>query len=190
MKYGLIIFCITTFLIANTYSDGKYVQKLKSWKKYYQMAGIAFVGISSYAYIKKFPEKSHGFIHNANGLIKQLPIDSDAGDFLSPMLDLTNNGFFGNNQEQNMDYMNTGQPQQKRMMRSGKNSSKRSVSETKKKYVASTQDWKCGNCKKKLPAWFEVDHMVRLDRGGSNHIDNLVALCRDCHGEKTAHENF
>jgi 5-methylcytosine-specific restriction endonuclease McrA len=37
-----------------------------------------------------------------------------------------------------------------------------------------------------LPAWFEVDHVIALEHGGSNHVDNLVALCRDCHGKKTA----
>ena len=46
------------------------------------------------------------------------------------------------------------------------------------------------NCKNKLPAWFEVDHKIRLDQGGSNDIDNLVALCRNCHGKKTASENM
>ena len=79
------------------------------------------------------------------------------------------------------------------MMNSGggrQGATKRSVSETKKKYVAAHQNWCCGNCKKQLPAWFEVDHKVRLEYGGSNHIDNLVALCRDCHGEKTAKENL
>ena len=194
MKYGVIIFIVTSFLIANTYTDGKYVQILKSWKKYYQMAGIAFVGISAYAYIKKFPDKSQGFIHSANGIIKQLPIDKDTGDLLTPVLNFTSQSFSPQQQyNQNLDYRNTYQsmpPQQKRMLASGKNNTKRSVSETKKKYVASIQDWKCGKCKKKLPAWFEVDHKVRLDMGGSNHIDNLVALCRDCHGEKTAYENF
>jgi 5-methylcytosine-specific restriction endonuclease McrA len=67
---------------------------------------------------------------------------------------------------------------------------KRSVSETKKKFVASRQGWKCGDCQQQLNAWFEVDHKVRLEYGGSNHIDNLVALCRDCHGEKTSMENL
>jgi 5-methylcytosine-specific restriction endonuclease McrA len=75
-------------------------------------------------------------------------------------------------------------------MNSGKKSTKRCVSETKKKFVAAQQNWKCGKCTKQLPAWFEVDHKIRLEYGGSNHIDNLVALCRDCHGEKTAIENL
>jgi 5-methylcytosine-specific restriction endonuclease McrA len=79
---------------------------------------------------------------------------------------------------------------ERRMLNSGKNGTKRSVSETKKKFVASQQNWKCGHCQKQLPAWFEVDHKIRLDNGGSNHVDNLVALCRDCHGRKTAMENL
>ena len=75
-------------------------------------------------------------------------------------------------------------------MESGKTGTKRCVSEKKKKFVASQQNWKCGHCQKQLPAWFEVDHKIRLDNGGSNHVDNLVALCRDCHGRKTAMENL
>lgn len=79
-----------------------------------------------------------------------------------------------------------GTPAERRILNSGKNSSKRSVSETKKKYVAAQQGWKCGDCQRQLPAWFEVDHVIALEHGGSNHVDNLVALCRDCHGKKTA----
>ena len=64
------------------------------------------------------------------------------------------------------------------------------MSETKKKFVAARQNWHCGKCKRQLPAWFEVDHTVRLDNGGTNDVNNLLALCRDCHGEKTAMENL
>ena len=67
---------------------------------------------------------------------------------------------------------------------------KRSVSETKKKFVAASQGWKCRSCNNMLPAWFEVDHTTRLDQGGTNNVDNLVALCRECHGKKTAMENL
>jgi hypothetical protein len=173
MKIELLIIAITAFFVANTYYDGKYVQLLKSWKKYYQMAGIAFAGISAYAYLKKFP------------------IDKEAGDLLTPLLNMTKEGFSnpaqGHPIQQGQGNIT---PQQKRMMNSGKQSTKRSVSETKKKYVASQQGWTCGKCKRQLPAWFEVDHKTRLEYGGSNHVDNLVALCRDCHGEKTAMENL
>ena len=67
---------------------------------------------------------------------------------------------------------------------------KRCVSETKKKYVASNQNWKCGHCNNQLEAWYEIDHKIRLEHGGDNHINNLVALCRNCHGKKTAIENM
>ena len=66
----------------------------------------------------------------------------------------------------------------------GKKGTKRSVSETKKKYVAAQQEWKCNNCAHQLNHTFEVDHKVDLRYGGTNHVSNLVALCRNCHGEK------
>ena len=62
---------------------------------------------------------------------------------------------------------------------------KRNVSETKKKYVAAEQHWKCGNCNNELDASFEVHHKVPLYMGGDNDSNNLVALCRNCHGKET-----
>lgn len=205
MKFELLIFGITAFFIANTYHDGKYVAILKSWKKYYQMAGIAFAGVSAYAFIKKYPSHSRSLFSHANGIIKYMPIDKEAGDLLSPILNMSQQclggpeSFAGINQHQahqahqahHYPMMNAGKnPQETRILNSGKQGTKRSVSETKKKFVAAEQGWKCGNCQKQLPAWFEVDHKTRLDQGGSNHVDNLVALCRDCHGQKTAFENL
>ncbi len=184
MKIELLIFGVTAFFVANTYYDGKYVQMVKSWKKYYQMAGIAFVGISAYAFMKKYPSHSHSLLSHANGIIKYMPIDKEAGDLISPILGMAQSGGGSCNVSPQIP------PQQKRMMNSGRQGTKRCVSETKKKYVAAQQGWACGSCKQQLPAWFEVDHKIRLDSGGSNHVDNLVALCRDCHGRKTAFENL
>ena len=59
-----------------------------------------------------------------------------------------------------------------------------------KRWVAAQQDWKCGHCKNKLPASFEIDHIKALCNGGTNNRDNLVALCRNCHGEKTLKERL
>ena len=191
MKFELLIFGITAFFIANTYHDGKYVSILKSWKKYYQMAAIGFAGISAYAFIKKYPSHSRSLCDHANGIIKYMPIDKEAGDLLSPLLSMSTN-YIGHQDGGAglMSNSNDLSAQQKRMLNSGKQGTKRSVSETKKKFVAASQDWKCGGCKQQLPAWFEVDHKIRLDQGGSNHVNNLVALCRDCHGRKTACENL
>ena len=113
-----------------------------------------------------------------------MPVKKGTADVLTPFFDFTK----ATQRVGGMVNQNT--PQMKRMMNSGRLGNKRSVSETKKKFVAAKQNWCCGDCKKQLPAWFEVDHTVRLEHGGSNHVDNLVALCRDCHGKKTAIENL
>ena len=201
MKFELVVFGLTAFFIANTYYDGKYVQIMKGWKKYYQMISIGFVGLSAYLFIKKYPGHSRSLFTHANGIIKYLPIDKDATNFL---FDLTDKREMFSQPNDNYNNNNYSAAQQ-RVMTSGANNNvnvggagvagtikatKRSVSETKKKFVAAQQGWKCGACKQQLPAWFEVDHKIRLDNGGSNHVDNLVALCRDCHGKKTAFENL
>ena len=178
MKVELLVLVITGFFIANTYYDGKYMAMLKSWTKYYKMAGIAFAGLSAYLFFKKYPSDTRTLLSSASGVIRHLPVDRSAADFLDPIIHMTKSSG-------NMDYT-----QQAQTIRKPSNSTKRCVSETKKKYVAAQQGWKCGRCQCQLPAWFEVDHTVRLEHGGTNHVDNLVALCRDCHGEKTALENL
>ena len=196
MKFELLIFGVTGFLVMNAYYDDKYLQMLKTWKKYYQMAAIGFVGLSAYLFIKKYPQHSSSLFTHANGLIKCLPIDKNAGDLLTPMFNLAQTNLFNgipndnNNNNNNRNSTSTSEQKSQRMETSGGNGSKRSVSETKKKFVASQQNWKCDSCKQQLTAWFEVDHKVRLGSGGTNHISNLVALCRECHGKKTAFENF
>jgi hypothetical protein len=161
------------------------------------MISIGFVGLSAYLFIRKYPGHSRSLFTHANGIIKYLPIDKDATNLL---FDLTDKG------QMFSEPPNSYAVQQNRVMNSGGGNAmasgaglntngpvkatKRSVSETKKKFVAAQQGWKCGACKQQLPAWFEVDHKIRLDNGGSNHVDNLVALCRDCHGKKTAFENL
>ena len=107
------------------------------------------------------------------------------------ILDFTSKRNFGDVQEHPIVRVPNAQSRsQEIMMKSGKKGTKRSVSETKKKFVASRQQWCCKHCQDQLNAWFEVDHKVRLEHGGSNHVDNLEALCRECHGKKTAMENL
>lgn len=175
MRIEIVVLLITGFFIANAYHDGKYVEMLKSWKKYYQMAGIAFAGLSAYLFFKKNPSDTRTLISSASGVIRHLPIDKSVGDLFEPLMKISNH---------------TDNIRQEKIITTGGNSSKRCVSETKKKYVAAKQGWKCGKCQKQLPAWFEIDHTIRLDHNGTNNVDNLVAMCRECHGEKTALENL
>jgi len=201
MKTEYIIFIITAFLIANTYYDGKFLKSLQSSQKYIKMATFAFIGLSIYLFAKKNPDQSRTMFMHANDIIKYMPVSKDTVDVLSPFLDFTNKtAMFGVGNETGENTQKRFVPptgggaslnhKQNKILSSGKTSTKRCVSETKKKFVAAQQGWKCQHCTRQLPAWFEVDHVVRLEHGGTNHIDNLVALCRDCHGKKTAIENL
>lgn len=201
MRFELILVLITGFIVANIYTEGKYIKLMMSWKKYYQMAGVVFGALMLYTLIKKNPLRAKEIITTSNDYIKYLPVDRDTSTFLSPILDFTSKQNFFDSQYQSIDGGNYNYPivsmpdatervGETRMLNSGKKTTKRSVSETKKKFVASRQNWCCGDCQQQLSAWFEVDHKIRLEHGGSNHIDNLVALCRECHGKKTAMENL
>lgn len=188
MKLEIVIFGATAFFIANSYYDGKYVALLKSWKKYYQMAFYAFLGLSVYLFVKRNPAQSHSLIKHANGIIKYMPIDKDASDMLTPVFNFTKNSMEGFDTTRGENRLVNSGLVSKENLNGG--TTKRSVSETKKKYVASKQNWKCQDCREQLTAWFEVHHKLPLERGGSNHIDNLVALCRNCHGAHTALDNL
>lgn len=203
MRIELVFILITASVMANIYTDGKYLTKLLSYKKYYKMGGVAFGAFVLYWMIKKKPERTREMINTSHEYLKYLPIDKDTSNVLSPILDFTSNQNFSSDLGTGtaaaggsygiMNMLMPGQDyshQEARLMKSGKTGTKRSVSETKKKFVAAQQNWTCGDCKEQLSAWFEVDHKVRLEYGGSNHIDNLVALCRECHGKKTAIENL
>ena len=195
MRIEIIILLITAFIIYNIYTDGKYTKWYIIWKKEIQMGIVAIIGISIFLLFKRNPSQCKQMLLHANNVVKYMPIDKSTMGFISPILDFTssnkipfmNNLNINNNPGQQYDTSNlipqtTSLPAQK--------ATKRSVSETKKKYVASTQNWKCGECQQQLNAWFEVDHITRLEYGGSNETSNLVALCRECHGQKTAMENM
>lgn len=175
MRIELWIVVITSFFMMNAYYDNYYLQLFKLHKKYIQMVMYAFMGLAIYLVFKRNPAQSRELVSQAHNFLKYLPIDKSAVHLVNPILSsCSNENTLGSN----------------RIMSSGKATHKRSVSESKKKWVASQQEWKCGECKEQLPAWFEVDHIIRLADGGSNDVDNLVAYCRACHGKKTMMENF
>ena len=192
MRFEIVIFFITIFVVANIYTDGKYLKLALSWKKYYQMIGVAFFGYMLCWLMRKSPEKAQSMLVASNEYLKYLPVDKSTTDFISPILDFTSKHDFGGPRPQQYEsrILHSGGGGRVEETSGRVGATKRSVSETKKKFVAARQNWHCGDCQKQLPAWFEVDHTIRLENGGSNHVDNLVALCRDCHGKKTAIENL
>jgi hypothetical protein len=177
--------------VYNAYTDGKYTKMVMSFKKYYKMIFYSLLGIGIYYMLKRNPSRGKDMLFYANNVVKCLPIDKTSMDMLSPIIDFT-----GTSNSSFMEGFNDIEPSapgfcsERRIQSSGRGSTKRSVSETKKKYVAANQEWKCGHCHNQLDHTFEIDHKIRLEYGGGNDVDNLIALCRNCHGKKTASENM
>ena len=143
--------------------------------KYYKIGAIAVFGIGVFLVMSRNSSDSWNTMNVVKNYIQVLPIDKQSKDIIKPFLERTNTAAT----DRSIDKLT-----------SSSRTHKRSVSETKKKYIASQQNWKCNQCKQQLTAWFEVDHVRRLDQGGTNDVNNLVALCRNCHGEKTSMENI
>ena len=168
MNVSFIIILITGGLLYNTYHDNFFIKTFQVYQKYYKMALIAVLGLGFYLMTIRNPIQSVSTLNALNQYVNVMPIDKNTKNLMSP-------------------YLND--PAVSRLLQPSK-TTKLSVSETKKKFIASNQNWKCGECKEMLKAWFEVDHIQRLDQGGSNDVSNLVALCRNCHGKKTSMENI
>ena len=194
MRLEIFVLGLTAFFVYNAYTDGKYTKMLMSFKKYYKMIFYVLLGVGIYILLKRYPQQGKNMLFYANNLVKFMPIDKTSMDMLSPIIDFTSKN--DNDDECFMESFNGTTPMgagfcgERRILSSGKNGTKRSVSETKKKYVAANQDWKCGHCHAQLDHTFEIDHKLRLEYGGGNDVQNLVALCRNCHGRKTASENM
>jgi hypothetical protein len=115
-------------------------------------------------------------------------------NFIKSLLKKTNNDILINLPENlayytNLDFIlrkpNTYQPNTYQPNTYQPNKIKRNVTERTKKIVASNQQWKCLHCNSILDYTYEIDHKIPLYKGGNNDINNLQALCRNCHGKKT-----
>lgn len=197
MKVELIIIAITAFLILNTYYDGKYMRFLQIGTKYMKIATIGFIGLSALLFLRKYPNEKREFFKYASEMIKFMPVDRNASASILPMLDFINPNSQNSNGIQGIGHgagngsmYGRMDGRQQRMLQSGGNTNKRVVSESKKKYIASSQGWKCAGCGNVLDATFEVDHKIPLYKGGTNQVDNLEALCRNCHGKKTLNDRL
>lgn len=198
MKLEMMFILVVGAIAYNVYTEGKIVRMFSRNKKYFQIAFIIFVGGCLYLMVRRNPDQCKNILLHANNAVKYMPVDKSTMDILSPIIDFTSNTSLYNrnfmedlrSSVESSSFDDSGSPSASAAASNAAKKFKRSVSETKKKYVASLQNWRCGNCDQQLNAWFEVDHRVRLSSGGSNEVENLVALCRECHGEKTAMENM
>ena len=171
-QYLLLGFIIVLFLINEFYLKNKVTSFIKKFTKFTNSAILILSICSAYFAYKKNPELMHSII---NPYIKKNFNLDPFNNISNISLDKTKDSI---NPEINEEIIinNNNKPEPKY---------KRNVSETKKKHVAAGQHWKCENCKKELDASFEVHHKTPLYLGGDNTIENLTALCRNCHGIET-----
>jgi uncharacterized phage infection (PIP) family protein YhgE len=66
---------------------------------------------------------------------------------------------------------------------------RRGVNKHIRKEVITEQNDKCNTCNKQLTEYnVNIDHKIGVQFGGTNDLDNLQALCVECHNEKTIKE--
>ena len=184
MRIELWIFFITIAILYDTYHNNMYSKKIYYYKKYFKIIGTAIAVLLFYIFMKKNPNDTQNILQNLNNCIKYLPLDKTTTSILSSgsgILSQSNITSSINNISQPLSTLSTNLSNTDKI-----SIMKRSVSETKKKYVAYSQGWKCNFCNKTLDHTYEIDHKVELRNGGSNETDNLVALCAGCHRLKTA----
>ena len=108
------------------YYDGKLLDALKSWSKYYQMGLFIVGGIGLYLLIKNNPQNGKELFSNASEVVKCLPIDKNSKDLLTPLFDFSTRNFNGGG-----GYTS----QARRMFNSGRNGTKRSVRKNKEIFM-------------------------------------------------------
>lgn len=196
MRFGLVVFLIAALIIANIYTEGRLLKHALTWKKYYQMAGVALIALAVYWLFTKNPEHARGIIYSSNEYLKYLPVDKDTKNMLGPILDFTKKQDYNpaNSMNDGYDYpvvnMNSNRVKMSQRPCAAGGGTKRSVSESRKKMIAASQGWKCSHCKSQLDYNYQIDHIIRLEYGGSNEPSNLTALCPNCHTKKTIQENL
>ena len=186
MRIEIVLFIIAGLVMANIYYEGKIMRYIISRKKYWQMAGVLFGFFVIYYLIKKNPLSAQQILMTSNEYVKYLPLDKSTVNMISPILDFSSKTNWTGNSG---NYIGGGEKYpiiEIQKIKKPDAIHKRSVSETKKKYVSAQQGWKCGHCQQQLSSTYEVDHIVPLYKGGTNDLTNLVSLCPNCHRKKTA----
>ena len=163
---NILFFFTLSVIILKYFFDISYINSIFKWLKIFAVLILLFL---LYKYYNN-DELQKSIIHSIDKVDK-VPIDHTFREI----------GNYFNNVDKNLNCPVNNDNSKK---------VKRNVTNGQKKYVASIQKWKCGHCKKLLDASYEVDHILALYKGGTNELDNLVALCRNCHGMKTMKERL
>jgi len=66
---------------------------------------------------------------------------------------------------------------------------RKKINKETRKRIADSQQNTCGECKLPLSPYYQIDHIIGLQFGGTNDESNLMALCCECHCIKSIKEN-
>ena len=69
------------------------------------------------------------------------------------------------------------------------NYKRRKISKHVRQHIVDNQNNCCGKCKKEFTPYFQIDHIIGLQFGGTDDESNLMALCCECHAMKSIAEN-
>ena len=192
IKQFFIILIVILLFLANEYSNNKILKTFNSIYKCYKIF-LVIIPLVLFYFNPKLLEivNNYLFIPTSN---KNYMTKKDILFNLANLNNLNNSNLHNNHSSHNKDKCSpiakcqTGGNYFGNNINQPKN--KRNLSESTKKYVAANQRWQCKKCNNLLSAAYEVDHKVPLYKGGSNHISNLEALCRNCHGVKTLQDRI
>lgn len=81
------------------------------------------------------------------------------------------------------------QSSQQKIPSSLSSAKRKKISAKIRQYIAAKQENSCGQCKQELTPYFQIDHIIGLQFGGTNEEPNLMALCCECHTIKSITEN-
>jgi len=172
--------------MADVLTGGDLQRKIYTFKRYGQAAMIALVGLGVLLLVNRPGTDNMSMVHTATGVVSSMP-SSATTQLIQSGLGMLGGG--GSMQEGRGRW--TGSVDSNRDTgASGTSVAKRSVSGARRNAVAAGQGWQCAHCGDTLEATYEVDHVVELQDGGTNEIDNLTALCRNCHGRKTLEQRL
>ena len=189
-KRSALVVIISGAVIWDIISGGKVQRKLADVQKYGKVAIALIVGLGLLLMVNKPGNSKVDMVRTASDIVSVLPASATTRLMKGGIgiVSQASNSGLGNWSTLNSTpstQVETTIP----AMSSNKTKS-RSVSEARKKSVAASQGWRCSGCNEMLSATYEVDHIIELQDGGTNDVNNLTAMCRNCHGEKTLQERL
>ena len=183
IKHFFIILIVILLFLANEYSNNKILKIFNSFYKCYKIF-LVIIPIILFYFNPKLLELVNSYLYSPSGNRNYMTKSDILFNLSNSLSDTKNkNNNTNNNKCNHTSKCQTGGSSY--LNNHVSNNKKRNVSESTKKYVAANQQWKCKKCSNLLSAAYEVDHVIPLYKGGDNQINNLEALCRNCHGMKT-----